>query len=198
MIDDFEQRVFAQRPAIVPWVPVTDFSFEARKAVEGPHPGLILKTFTPDRILDAGCGPGHLVRMLNEMAKHTIAFGIDVRADADYVVDLTDEEMPRLRADLVISRELLEHLTLLDIRRVIHHLCAFSTRYLYLTSRFSSESDVFHVETTDDLDPTHITIPAKDLIRLLITLEGFRRRADLETRMDWKHLNRVLVYERAI
>ncbi len=136
--------------------------------------------------------------MLNEMATHTIAFGIDVRADADYVVDLTDEDMPRLRADLVISRELLEHLTLLDIRRVIHHLCAFSTRYLYLTSRFSSESDVFHVETTDDLDPTHITIPAKDLIRLLITLEGFRRRADLETRMDWKHLNRVLVYERAI
>jgi hypothetical protein len=37
----------------------------------------------------------------------------------------------------------------------------------------------------------------KDFVRLLIALEGFKRRADLEARMDWMQKGRVLVYERA-
>jgi hypothetical protein len=38
---------------------------------------------------------------------------------------------------------------------------------------------------------------SKDFLRVLLVLEGFRRRADLEQRMDWGGKNRVLVYERA-
>ncbi len=50
--------------------------------------------------------------------------------------------------------------------------------------------------TSDDLDPTHITMLNQDLLRLLFILEGFKRRADLETAMDWQHKGRVLVYVR--
>jgi hypothetical protein len=36
----------------------------------------------------------------------------------------------------------------------------------------------------------------QDFLRTLFVLEGFKRRKDLEVRMDWKGLGRVLVYER--
>jgi hypothetical protein len=54
------------------------------------------------------------------------------------------------------------------------------------------------VATSDDLDPTHISMTNQDFLRMLFVLEGFKRRADLETRMDWKKLGRCLVYERAV
>ena len=53
------------------------------------------------------------------------------------------------------------------------------------------------VDTSDKLDPTHITMMHQAFLRALFVLEGFRRRADLEAAMDWKKLGRVLVYERA-
>jgi hypothetical protein len=36
----------------------------------------------------------------------------------------------------------------------------------------------------------------KNLLRALFVVNGFRRRADLEARMDWLDKRRVLVYER--
>ena len=44
--------------------------------------------------------------------------------------------------------------------------------------------------------PTHITLMTKPFLRMLFVLEGLRRRADLEERMDWAKKDRVLVYER--
>ena len=38
----------------------------------------------------------------------------------------------------------------------------------------------------------------KPFLRCLFVLEGFRRRADLEARMDWAGKDRVLVYERQV
>ena len=35
-----------------------------------------------------------------------------------------------------------------------------------------------------------------DMLRLMFVLQGFRRRSDLETRMDWMNKGRVLVYEK--
>jgi hypothetical protein len=42
-----------------------------------------------------------------------------------------------------------------------------------------------------------MTLLAKDFVRCLFVLEGFRRRPDLEAQMDWAGKERVLVYERA-
>lgn len=197
MMEQFEATVFAQQPASKPWTPVTDYSFEARKAIEGEQPRLLMDVFRPKRIVDVGSGFGHLVRLLNEREGWTIAYGLDVCDDADYYFDVTTRaHPPKIGGDLVICREVLEHLTLRQVRRAITNLCALSSRYVYITTRFSSEHDLLRVETSDDLDPTHITLPAKDLYRLLLTLEGFKRRADLETAMDWQHKGRCLVYER--
>lgn len=209
-LEDLEELVFSQRSAAVPWTPVTDYSFEARKAIEGEHPQRIKDTFQlskTDVVVDAGCGrDGHLVRLLRDLDVFVLGFDPSIpKASIDPARahgSLTDPKFMDGQdgpwADLVICREVLEHLTLLEIRKALRNLCGLSKRYVYITTRFSSEHDLLRVETSDDLDPTHITLASKDLYRLLLTLEGFRRRSDLETAMDWQQKGRCLVYERAV
>jgi SAM-dependent methyltransferase len=199
-VDQFETLVQVQQPAEVPWQPVTDYSFAARKAIEGRHPELILETFKPKRVLDVGCGPGHLVVLLNDLAGHSIAYGADKHGDPEFVVDIAQSYPIRLRPafDLVICREVLEHLTIREVRQAVTNLCKLTERFVYLTTRFHlAPQSLLDVATSDDLDPTHITMLNKDFLRLLFVLEGFKRRADLEERMDWQGKGRVLVYERA-
>lgn len=204
-VDAFEQLVQGQTPAREPWMPVTDYSFEARKAIEGKHPELIRDVFQPQHVLDAGCGPGHLVRLLRG-GLNVAATGFDVNppvGDHFYQQDLCAEghpfnwDLPYFNYDLVVNRECLEHLTVLQIRRAVTNLCALSSRYVYLTTRFTQAKHFLDFATSDDLDPTHISIMPQDWLRHLFVLEGFKRRADLEARMDWQQKGRVLVYERA-
>jgi hypothetical protein len=92
----------------------------------------------------------------------------------------------------------LEHLTVLQVRRTVEQICRASSRYVYVTTRFHPQPGTLLDVTTDfETDPTHLTLLAKDLLRTLFVLEGFGRRADLEERMDWAGKGRVLVYERA-
>jgi hypothetical protein len=46
------------------------------------------------------------------------------------------------------------------------------------------------------VDPSHITLLNKDLLRLFFVLEGFKQRKDLEDRIDWMGKGRALVYEK--
>ncbi len=197
-VDDFEALVHRQQPASTAWAPVTDYSFTARRAIEGRHPRLILDVFDPLRVLDVGCGFKYLVTLLNHLVGATIAYGADVsNPAADYTFDITDDEMPHVGGDLVICREVLEHLTIAQIRKAVTNLCALSTRFVYVTTRFHPNPvSLLDVATSDDLDPTHITLLNQDLLRLLFVLEGFTRRADLEERIDWQKKRRCLVYER--
>ncbi len=200
-LTDFETFVQSQQPATTPWTPITDYRLEARRAVEGRHPQLIQEVFQPTSVLDAGCGPdGILVKLLYEL-------GIEARGFDPLIV--TPSVKPHLfngilsasppvmsrDADLVVCREVLEHLTVLEIVEAVRTLCALTTRFVYVTTRFSSEHDLLRVATRDDLDPTHISLPSKDFVRLLFVLEGLRQRADLENRMDHLKKERVLVYE---
>lgn len=203
----FEALVLAQQSAGKPWEPVTDYSFEARTIAEGQHPQLIKDVFAPRTAVDAGCGrDGILVKLLAELDVLVMGFDPTIpKQSIDPALShgsLTDghfmDGYDGPWADLVICREVFEHLRLVDIRKAVTHLCGLASRFVYVTTRFSSENDLLRVETSDDLDPTHITIPSKDLIRLLFVLEGFKRRADLEARMDWQRKNRCLVYERAV
>ena len=207
-LEQFEDLVLSQKPAEVPWEPVTDYSFEARKAIEGPHPQLIKDVFDPTRAFDVGCGPGHLVRMLrslgidcdgfdkdaNSLLKHRHCHKGDITSFGGYQM-LLRWDGPR---ELVICREVLEHMTLRQIRKAVTNLCALSSRYVYVTTRFHpNPASLFDVATSDGLDPTHISMLNQDFLRVLFVLEGFKRRADLEERLDWQQKHRVLVYERA-
>ncbi len=99
--------------------------------------------------------------------------------------------------DLVVCREVIEHLTVLQTRRTVAEMCRASSRYVYVTTRFHPDPNGLLDLTTDfETDPTHITLMTKDLLRTLFVLEGFARRAELEERLDWGGKGRVLVYER--
>lgn len=203
-LERFEALVFSQQPATQPWTPVTDYSFEARKQIEGRHPQLIKEVFQPTRVLDCGCGPGHLVRLLHELGVG--AAGFDKALQVTPFVMQADVAAPSLIdgirtrervADLVVCREVLEHLTIRDVREAARNLCRLSSRFVYVTTRFArNPTHLLDVDTSDDLDPTHITMLNQSLLRTLFVLEGFRRRADLEAKLDWQFKNRVLVYER--
>ena len=76
-------------------------------------------------------------------------------------------------------------------------MCRVSSRFVYVTTRFHPDPENLLSVTTDfETDPTHVTLMTKDLLRVLFVLEGFRRRDDLEERLDWGGKGRVLVYER--
>jgi len=197
-IRSFEQIVLSQQPAQTPWRPVTDYSFQARKAIEGKQPALILDHLVScddADILDWGCGPDAiLVRLLrDEVARRDLQVAIEGYDPQRHEAPPAPEPV----WDLVICREVLEHLTVRQIASTVSDLCVRSAQFVYVTTRFSSEFDILHVETSDDLDPTHISLCAKDLIRLLFVLEGFRQRKDLEQALDWQGKRRCLVYERA-
>lgn len=202
----FEALVQSQQPATEAWKPVTDYSFEARKLVEGPHAQLIKDTFQPTLAIDAGCGPdGILVRLLADLGVEVLGFDRLIPAKSinpnlmrgDLCESRFGNDDDEPMADLVICREVLEHLTIAQIRIALRSLCRMTTRYVYVTTRFHPDPQhLLDVATSDDLDPTHITLLNQEFLRTLFVLEGFSRRPDLETAMDWKQLGRVLVYER--
>ena len=210
-LDRFEQLVLTQKPAEKPWEPVTPYDLESRKAIEGKHPELIRDVFQADRILDAGMGPGHLVHLLRVLLDPPKlssfgrwVYGFDISRGGLCYGDLAREDLggftqpPGLIAELVICREVLEHLTIRQIRTAVTNLCKLSNRFVYVTTRFAKDPQhLLDVDTADDLDPTHITMMNQSLLRVLFVLEGFKRRADLEAKMDWQGKKRVLVYERA-
>lgn len=217
-VDRFEETVLTQRPVTpahydddyfaADWrADGNRYEVETRRRVEDRNPALIRDVFEPVRVLDVGCGPGFLMLFLAELGIEVE--GIDFSPsslqlapaevrDRILVGDVAEPHVPERSFDLVICREVIEHLTVIQVRRTVEQLCRASSRFVYLTTRFHPDPATLLDVTTDlETDPTHITLLAKDFVRCLFVLEGFRRRADLEARMDWAEKDRVLVYERA-
>jgi SAM-dependent methyltransferase len=182
------------------------YDLETRRRVEDRNPALIKEVFAARRVLDVGCGPGFLMFFLAEL-------GVDVEGidfspssrelappevrDRIVIGDVAEPHVSERSFDLVVCREVLEHLTVLQVRRTVEQLCRASSRFVYVTTRFHPAPESLLDLTTDfETDPTHVTLLAKDFLRCLFVLEGFHRRADLEERMDWAGKGRVLVYER--
>jgi cytidyltransferase-like protein len=183
------------------------YTIEKRREIEGRHPQVVKDVFNPTRVLDVGCGPGILMYLLHEVG--VVADGVDpapgmsemapaeVR-DRIRLGGADSKDIPSNAYDLVICREVFEHMTVLQVREAVRNICRISSRFAYATTRFHPDPhSLLDVNTTDELDPSHITMMNKDLLRLMFVLEGFRRREDLENRIDWMGKGRVLVYEKA-
>ncbi len=218
-IAQFETAVFDQRPVPAQhydaayfhdnWRSgVNNYSIEVRREIEAKNPQLIKDVFQPCKVLDFGCGPGALLYFLHELGVD--AQGIDFseyarRSAPQEVRDkihilAADDPMPWQRAfDLVICREVLEHLTVHQVQRAVENMCRLSSRFIYVTTRYSKRrDDLLALDTEPEVDPTHITLLNKDFLRCLFVLQGIRSRHDLEQRMDWKNFGRVLVHERVL
>ena len=183
-----------------------DYTIEARRKIEGRHPEVIQEVFRPARVLDVGCGPGVLLFLLQEQG--LLADGVDFSSSCRTLappevrdrIRIGTTADPTLFADdtydLVICREVMEHLTVLQVRETVRNLCRISSRYVYVTTRFHPDpAGLLDVTTQFEVDPSHITLLNKDFLRVLFVLEGFRRREDLESAIDWLGKGRVLVYE---
>lgn len=218
-ITEFEQRVLEQRPVgsghydaeyfTGNWRDAgNNYNLETRRQIEAKNPFLIRDVFQPRKVLDLGCGPGALMHLLWEL-------GVDVegvdfaessrqlatpevrdRVTVGYVGDPTIK--PDASYDLVICREVLEHLTVLQVKQTVANMVRLTSKYIYVTTRFHpSPASLLDFTTQFDVDPSHITLLNKDMLRLMFVLEGCRTRPDLEAKMDWGNKGRVLVLEKA-
>ena len=185
-----------------------NYSLETRRQIEAKNPSLIKEVFQASKVLDLGCGPGALMHLLWEL-------GVDVEGvdfaessrqlatsqvrDRITVGQVTDPTLkPADAYDLVICREVMEHLTALQVRRTVANMVRMTSKFVYVTTRFHpSPASLLDFTTQFDVDPSHITLLNKDMLRLMFVLEGCRSRPDLEARMDWGHKGRVLVLEKA-
>jgi len=216
-IETFEEFVFAQN-SVPPsqydkeyftsdWrAEGNAYTLEARRIIEGRNPELIKEVLQPSRVLDLGCGPGVLMYLLHELG--VSADGIDFSARSRELAppevrsriligSVTDQLVPDNSYDLVICREVLEHLTILQLRKAVQNICRATSKYIYVTTRFQPDAaGLLRVSDQFDVDPTHITLVSKDLLRVLFILEGCRSRPDLEAQMDWLNKRRVLVFEK--
>lgn len=182
-----------------------DYRLETRRRIEARNPELIQQVFAPQRVLDLGCGPGALMALLAELGVDVdgVDFSPEARAlapesvrDRIFLGDVCGPLPVGGQYDLVISREVFEHLTIAQVRRAVTAMCRASSRYVYATTRFhQSPRGMLDVGEEPEVDPTHVTLLTQPMLRLLFVLEGLRRRPDLEQQLDWLGKGRVLVYE---
>lgn len=182
------------------------YTIEKRREIEARNPDNIKDVFNPESVLDVGCGMGALMLFLQELGinVHGIDFSqaaknMAVPAVREQIIigDVTEYHDLGKNFDLVICREVIEHLTVLQIRKFIKVLARYTSKYLYITTRYFQDPKTF-LDVGDDLqtDPTHITVMNKEFLRALFVMEGLRSRRDLERKMDWKNVGRVLVFEK--
>jgi glycerol-3-phosphate cytidylyltransferase-like family protein/SAM-dependent methyltransferase len=183
-----------------------NYTIAERRRLEGRNPELIRDVFQAGTVLDMGCGPGALMFLLHELGVE--ADGVDfAQASKDLappevrerirIGSITDMDLPPNSYELVICREVMEHMTVLQVQKAVQNICRISSRYAYVTTRFHPKpKNLFDVTTEFDIDPTHITLMHIEMLRLMFVLQGCRRRLDLEQKMDWLNKGRVLVYEK--
>ena len=184
-----------------------NYSLETRRQIEARNPFLIKEVFQPKKVLDLGCGPGALMHLLWELgvnvegidfAESSVRLATPDVRDRIAVGQVTDPTLKPANAfDLVICREVLEHLTVLQVRQAVANMVRMTSRYVYVTTRFHPDpASLLDFTTQFDVDPSHITLLNKDMLRLLFVLEGCRSRPDLEDMLDWGKKGRVLVLEK--
>ena len=183
------------------WRGADGYTLENRRRIEGPHPDLIAGLWKGRSVLDVGCGPGYLLTLLHE--RGMAVRGIEPSAGA---VRIAPEAIrPRIwcgavteavaPAEVVICREVLEHLTVPEVTRMVGDLFQLADYAVYITTRFSADTDgLLAVRDERDVDPTHQTLLTQTLLRTLCVLHGGKRDRVAETVLDHGKKGRVLVY----
>ena len=132
----------------------------------------IVEKLNPRTVLDAGCALGYLVAALRDLGVE--AYGVDiseyaianVREDirpycaVGSLLEPLPEVLPR-KYDLVLSIEVLEHLTAEDGKTAIRNLCQYSDKIL-----FSSSPEDFE-------DITHINVQQREYWAEIFAKEKF-------------------------
>jgi 2-polyprenyl-3-methyl-5-hydroxy-6-metoxy-1,4-benzoquinol methylase len=184
-----------------------NYSLDTRRQIEARNPFLIKEVFQPKKVLDLGCGPGALMHLLWEIgvdvegidfAQSSVQLATPEVRERITVGQVTDATLkPADAYDLVICREVLEHLTVLQVRQAVANMVRMTSRFIYVTTRFHpNPASLLDFTTQFEVDPSHITLLNKDMLRLMFILEGCRSRPDLEAKMDWGNKGRVLVLEK--
>lgn len=216
-ISQFESAIYAQKPTAPDHYDTeyftgdwraegNNYSLETRRQIEAKNPALIKEVFQPTVVMDLGCGPGALMHFLWELgvdvegidfAQSSKALATPEVRDRITIGSTYEPLAPANAYDLVICREVLEHLTVFQIKKTVENMIRMTSRYIYCTTRFHpAPASLVDFTTQFDVDPTHITLLNKDFLRLMFVLEGCRSRPDLESRMDWGNKGRVLVMEK--
>jgi ubiquinone/menaquinone biosynthesis C-methylase UbiE len=216
-ISEFEAAVFAQHPTGAEQYDAEYFtgewraegnaySLETRRQIEAKNPFLIAEVFQPKKVLDLGCGPGALMHLLWELgvdcdgvdfAESSRRLATPQVRDRIVVGNAYERIKPDDAYDLVICREVLEHLTVFQVKKTVENMVRMTSRFIYCTTRFHPEPvSLVDFTTQFDVDPTHMTLLNKDFLRLMFVMEGCRSRSDLEAKMDWGNKGRVLVMEK--
>lgn len=181
----------AERQTVIPWdADANGYTLENRRIAEGRHPDILAALCKGMSVLDYGCGPGHLVTMLKERGVRVRGYDPHA-ADAKYRRDLPEDAC----YDVVVCREVLEHVPVREYAGVIANLFGLANRYVYITTRFNNTpAHPFDVTNETAVDPSHITCLPQALVRALCVLHGGTRDRAWEAALDWQNKGRVLVY----
>lgn len=188
-VDAFDAK--AQAQVVIPWdAAANGYTLENRRVAEGRHPDILAELCQGMTVLDYGCGPGFLVTMLRER-------GIDTKGYDPNSANRRMRSIPEdTYYDVVVCREVLEHVPVREYASVIYDLFALAIRYVYITTRFTpNPAHPFDLTDESAVDPSHITCLPQSFVRALCVTMGGRRCREWEEKLDWQHKGRVLVYE---
>jgi len=186
----FEQAAAGQQQ--IPFDPAAQgYTYENRVTAEGEHPRILADLCRGKSVLDVGCGPGHFMTMLKTHGCEV--YGIDPAPDFGKPRWIEDE--PARCFDVVVCREVLEHLPAREIGAFLFHLFRVARERVYITMRFTAAPrHPFDLTTEYEADPSHITLLPQPFLRALCVTMGGVRDVAWETALDWQHKGRVLVY----
>jgi len=132
-----------------------------------------------------------------DFSEHSITLAPETVRDRIMIANVSEMQTNESEYDLVVCREVMEHLTVRQVYNTVKRIVKASKKYIYITTRFHpSPSTILDITTEFDVDPTHITLMTKDMLRAMFILEGCKTRHDLESQMDWLNKGRCLVMEK--
>ena len=92
---------------------------------------------------------------------------------------ITKGDFERMQVDFLRQRQDLQNVSAdsPEVKKAVANMVRMTSKFVYVTTRYHpNPADLLDFNQKDDLDPTHITLLNKDLLRLMFVLEGCRSR----------------------
>ena len=141
-----------------------------------------------DRVLDFGCGPGAMTAAFNAAGYPTVGLDTSPHAIRNAIPEARDRvrqlggtlslsDLPNDMVDLVICKEVFEHLDESEIHEIVDELTCIGRRVLAIIP--TTDSDGRFIFKQYDRDPTHITKLTRDLLLGRFAYGGARDLEDI-------------------